>query len=366
MRAAGRALEGRSGKRPRAAALLTAIALPVLALAACEAEVTAPLDEEVEGEVTLDATSAGAWAYLSFEDGGRVIVPSDPSTSTEWHIAFRRYAAKLNGGVAGPGAVEGYNIANHAGATADEVLAFTLADADAAWEAVTSADVATADFREDELIEDTGGSWFRFDAVSNTLVANSAAAWKVDEVGTGFAVFRVSDLNLTPAPDYDPLSLTIQYRHQPAGGVLGAIGGVTVDLTGGDAYVDLATGSAVVPSGCNWDLRIDPELAIEVNDACGAGTFPLDVSEDFTTVTTASGAPTYGGFLAVLSGAFPTTVGDATGLFWYNLDGSNRLFPTYNVFLVRAGTDVYKVQVLDYYSATGASGHPTLRFQRLP
>jgi hypothetical protein len=122
----------------------------------------------------------------------------------------------------------------------------------------------------------------------------------------------------------------------------------------------------VTPSGCNWDIVIVQELDIELNAVCGAGTFPLDTSESFTAMTTAADAPEYGGFLAVLSGAFPGTIEDASGLFWYNLDGNNRLFPTYNVFLVRIdGSSVYKVQVLDYYSASGASGFPRIRFQKL-
>ena len=58
-------------------------------------------------------------------------------------------------------------------------------------------------------------------------------------------------------------------------------------------------------------------------------------------------------------------VDDASGVFWYNIEGNNRLWPTFNVFLVEIGTAVYKVQVTDYYSATGASGFPTVRFEQL-
>ena len=41
------------------------------------------------------------------------------------------------------------------------------------------------------------------------------------------------------------------------------------------------------------------------------------------------------------------------------------MWPTYNVFLVRAGEEVYKVQIFDYYGANGQSGFPSVRFRRL-
>ena len=102
-----------------------------------------------------------------------------------------------------------------------------------------------------------------------------------------------------------------------------------------------------------------------LNTACDAGTFPLAAGEDFSQLTTADDAPEYGAFLSVVSGAFPTGFDGPEGVFWYNIDGAMRLYPTLNVFLVRAGTTIYKVQITDYYSATGASGFPTMRFQQL-
>ena len=67
----------------------------------------------------------------------------------------------------------------------------------------------------------------------------------------------------------------------------------------------------------------------------------------------------------MISGAFPSTVDDASGVFWYNIRENSRMWPTYNVFLVRVDDQVYKVQITNYYDAAGASGHPTVRFLRL-
>jgi hypothetical protein len=338
------------------------VATALVTLTACEDEITDPGAVFVEGQLTLDASSNASYVYASLANGGSTVAVTDPFSSTDWHLAFRRFSVKLNGGVAGPSDVAGANLMNNANATDAEVVAFTEADADAAWEAVTEADIAGATFIDDGIIEDTSGPWFRFDPMAQNLVANPGAAWKVDTSGDGYAVFRVSELVMA---GFDPESVEIEYRYQSPSGSLGSIGTVDVDLTGGPGSVDFATGTVVTPSGCNWDLVVTPSFSIDFNDACGAGSFPLDSSEDFTTITSAAGAPEYGGFLSVVSGAFPSSVEDATGIFWYNIEGNNRMWPTYNVFLVRVGTDVYKVQVLDYYSSTGASGHPTIRFLQL-
>ena len=81
-------------------------------------------------------------------------------------------ASVFDGGVAGPGSVAGANLANNASATDAEVVTFTPSDAEAAFEAVTAANISGATFVEDGLIPDDTGPWFRFDFLSNNLVAN--------------------------------------------------------------------------------------------------------------------------------------------------------------------------------------------------
>ena len=102
-----------------------------------------------------------------------------------------------------------------------------------------------------------------------------------------------------------------------------------------------------------------------MNGSCGAGTFPLDAAEDFNAQAQADDAPEYADFLSVVAGAFPAGVSDAGGFFWYGIQDNNRMWPTYNVFLVKVDQDVYKVQIFDYYNATGTSGFPSAKFQRL-
>lgn len=351
-----------------AAALAVAAVLPLVS-AACE-DTAAPQEEVFEeGEVTVDASSYGDITYFSLVDG--VVTSADAATSTSWHLGFRRFNVRVNSGVSGPGSVTAVNLSNNAELTQEQIVALSEADGDSAFQAVTEDDVAGATFVQDDVVPAPGASWFRFDRRTNTVVANPRAAWKVRESSSrGHAVFRVSELTMQGQRPV-AVGLVVEYRQQAASGALGDLGTIQVDLTQGPQYLDFANGRALGPGdvqgpgACAWDIGATPALAIEVNADCSAGTFPLDPNEDFTALTTASDAPKYGGFLSAISGAFPATLGDASGLFWYNIEGNSRLWPTYNVFLVRAGQEVYKVQITNYYSADGTSGFPTVKFLRL-
>lgn len=349
-------------------AAMAAATMISLVPAACEDTVATPDEVFEEGTITIDASSLDGPAYLSLADGG-TLTNSPDAASTAWHMSFRRFAVRLNGGVSGPGSVAGTNLRNNAMLTQEEVAALDEADGDSAFQAVTADDIAGATFVEDDVVPDPGASWFRFDGRAGTVVANPGAAWKVQEgSGRGHAVFRVAELTMQ---GQRPVGLVVEHRRQDPGGALGDPRPVAVDLTRGPGYVALAEGRALGPgqvqgpNACAWDLGATPALTIEVNADCGAGTFPLAATEDFTALTTAADAPKYGGFLSAVGGAFPATVDNARGTFWYNINGGNRLWPTYNVFLVRTGQEVYKVQVTSYYSAGGESGFPTVRFLRL-
>jgi hypothetical protein len=202
-------------------------------------------------------------------------------------------------------------------------------------------------------------------------VANTQAAWKVRRTtGGGFALVRVTGLTLSGATQQTAVlsTVTIDSRYQPPGGTLGAKRTTTLNRPDGTGAIDLSTGTAVAGgAGCGWDLQANADFSFTANTACTVGTAPLDASESFDAATRADNALVYGGFLAGLSGPVPFTsaLDDPRGPFLYNLAGDNRLSPTYNTYLIKAGTAVYKLQLIGYYSATGASGHPTIRYARI-
>ncbi len=343
--------------------MIPLFAILLTTLAACESEVVAPDETYREGEISFDASSPTDFVYLNLANGGPS-TPADPATSTEWHMAFRRFSVRLNSGVSGPGSVAGYNLGNNSGASVEQVVALTPDDGEAAFQAVTEGDIpALSSFVEDGLAPDPGSSWFRFDPQAGTLVADPRVAWKLRESsGRGYVLFRVVELRME---GQRPVGLTFEYRRHDPDGSLGPALTTGADLTRGPAYVGFAGAERPQATGCDWDIGVSPEFGVLVNGDCGAGTFPLDAAQDFNAQTRADDAPEYADFLAVISGAFPASVSDASGMFWYGIQNNNRMWPTYNVFLVRADEDIYKVQVRDYYNATGSSGFPSVRFQRL-
>jgi hypothetical protein len=297
-----------------------------------------------------------------------VVAVADPTTSTEWDLALRRFEVRLNGGVSGPGQVTGANLENNVGATPEEILAFTPENTEAEFDAIDEAAIpASTGFVPDGLEEDPLG-WLSFGPTGPA--ANPSAVWKASTASGGHAVFRVTGITIGGSdPQSAELeSVTLEWRAQPAGGTLGGVETATLDLGSGNTALDLATGALGAPAGCGWDLTADAaSFSLLVNDACGAGTFPIDAVASLDEVDDASDASEYAGFLATRAGAVPfsASLDDPASPFLYNLAGDNRLSPTYNIYLVQVGDAVYKVQFIGYYGATGASGHPTIRYARI-
>jgi hypothetical protein len=258
--------------------------------------------------------------------------------------------------------VLGYALGNAAAATDAELLAATPASTLAAFDAIREGQLpALSAFSASRLVENRQG----YLNLGGIPTANSGVYWKVKLATGGHALLRATRITFTRTFAVD--SLVLESRLQ-SGTALGAPRTLAVVPGGQPVSIDLTANRVVSPVGCTWDVGFDPapsRLAIAVNSACGAGSFPAASAPTFAEATTASDAPQYAGFLAQLEGPIPTSVLDKGGPFRYNLSGSQRLHPTYNSYLVASGAVVYKLQVIDYYSATGAPGFPTLRVARL-
>jgi len=352
---------------PRVRGALAALTVSAT-LAGCEGDTTGPDPVLPSGTVTLDASSATAFVYLDLSSGQAVQVTS-PSTSSAWDLAVRRYEVRLNGGVAGPKGLTGVNLANNENATTEQILAFTAENQKAAFDAVGPSNVPpAASFVSERVVANPLG-WLTFG--QQGPVANATASWKVRRSSNGgHAVFRVIQVTVGGTSQQNAVlnTATVEWRAQAPNGTLGAKQTVVVPVGTGSVALDFGTGAAGAATGCGWDIRFDPaSFAIIPNVACGAGTFPLDAAQTFDGITTAADAPEYGAFLAGRSGVVPfsAALADKKGPFLYNLAGDNRLSPTFNIYLVRSGNDVYKIQLTNYYSATGASGHVTLRYAQI-
>lgn len=337
-------------------------AASALLLAACSESTTDPTVNPVTGAALneivvsgpLNASSTDTLVYFSFDAQALV-----PKTST-WDIALRRYEVRVNGGVSGTAGGTGYSLGNNKNATAAQVLAFTNQNTLAAFDSIRDAQIpADSLFKADRLILNANAFLIVGGAAPT---ANAAAYWKVRRGNGGFALVRVTGITFSGRALG---SVTFESRIQ-TGSTLGAAQSFTITTGSTPLNIDLATGTAVTASGCNWDLLLSPAIyEISVNSACNAGTYPGASTPGFAGTTLASDAPEYAPYLSVLTGPIPNSIEDISGPFRYDLNNDQRLSPTFNTYLIRNGAKTYKLQVIGYYGTSGAGGFPTIRYARI-
>ncbi len=325
------------------------VALASLLLAACADSVTEPLPA-VEGTITVDA-SAG-WAYVDLESGTAVTPSPSARESSAWDIGFFATSVSLNGGAAGPGGVTGACVCQNATATDAEVLAMTDAVERLDFDALTGISFG-AIFASDVLVPAVSG-WY-----AGTGATASADPGRVFLVrlsnGTSFAKVHVTGIQGASATSAG--SVTLEYAVQAT--EADAFGATTTITLGSPASADLKTG-ALITTGTTWDVRLDGWNLVLNGGVSGSGSAAAAAgTEGFVATTTAVTAPQ-----AYRTDAFGG-VFSSSPWYRYNLAGDNRISPTFNVYLVRRGTSVYKVQIVNYYSTTGAPRHITLRYKRI-
>lgn len=323
----------------------------ILALAACsDDEISAPTDP-VEGELTVDA--ADGWAFVSLADEGTVTV-LEPRGSAEWDLGFNSTNVMLNGGAAGPAGVTGYCVCANASATNEQVLAMTAESELADFDAVTLEDAPATGWEADELVPAISG-WYSGSGESAVV---DEGAWLLRLAnGTSYAKVRVA--SIAEPTDEHAGQVTVEYAVQAtAGDAFGPTESVTLDA--GQATptsLDLATGETNV---AQWDIAVHGFTILVNGGVSGEGEAAAAVAEQsFDDITTAVTDPR-----AYVTDRFG---GIFTARPWYryNLTGEHGIHPTYDVYLVKRGEQIYKIQILDYYSPAGEPRNITLRYARL-
>jgi hypothetical protein len=333
-----------------------------VSLAACEGGAVAPV-VPVTQSITVDASTA--FAYLRLDDTAQVVPVSDPATSEAWDIGFFATTVTLNGGAAGPGGVTGYCVCNNAAATNEQIATLTPESELAAFEGVTAAAIPAASaFQADTLAPAISG-WSTGTPGSGAVTPTAGRAWILRE-GTSTVIlgkFQVTAISGNAAAG--PTSVTFEYALQPAPGQpFGAVQSRTVTLTpGAPVYFDLSSGAEGSPA--SWDLRFEGWTIRLNSGVSGSGTLRavLDTSTPFASIDAgyAATAPAQAFRGDAYSGVF-------AGNPWYryNITGTdNQIWPTYNVYLVRRGTAVFRVQLTGYYGPGGQSRQITVRYARL-
>jgi hypothetical protein len=159
---------------------------------------------------------------------------------------------------------------------------------------------------------------------------------------------------------------------------------LTVDASAGWAYVDF-TGSAAIPVSIGtaaesavWDLGFNA-TTVTIN---GGTNGPGDVVAYCICQNAAANAPQVmaysaanqlAAFEAVTAAQIPANTGvwnagvfDTSKWYRYNLTGADhQVWPTFDVYLVKRGADVYKVQLINYYGPGGEPRRITFRYAKL-
>jgi len=340
--------------------------ITVLMIGACEGEAnpSGPNDSSGEAAVNTVVTTSplngtSNDTLIAFSLSKNAVVPK----TGDWDILLRRYEVRVNSAATAGAAtksVTAYAMNNNKTRTDAEVLAFTIDNTLAAFDALRAASIpADTAFKTDRLEENKYG----YLTLNGAPVVNAAAFWKVKTSNGGYAAFRATAIAYSQTGSLT--SLTLESRLQ-TGATLGAVQTLIIPFTGATRNVSLVTNAAVTSSGCSWDISVNPRtFEMFVNSACGVGTSPGGTSPTFANATTASDAAQYSAYIAELYGPIPNSISDLGAPFRYNLSGTNRLHPTFNTYLIKVGTKVYKLQMTNYYSESGAGGYPTLRSARI-
>lgn len=335
-----------------------AVLAAIMAVAACSDSGGTGTPEPEAGTLTVDASTG--WALVDLDAGAQVA--GAPDASTAWELGVFATSIMLNGGAAGTGGVKGFCVCQNASATDAQVQAMTAAGEQADFDAVTAA-AAPADstaWTSDALVPVITG-WYAYNPATHVVSPAAGKAWKVRTAeGTGYAKLRVTGIE---APTQTTAGrVTIEYAVQAAkGGAMGAVKTATLDVSaGGRVYFDLLAGA--VSTAADWDVSLQG-YTLRVNGGVSGGgqAGAVVVADDFAAITDASdlSATLYRG--DAYGGVF-----DAHRWYRYNVTGTDhQIWPTFDVYLVRRGAALYKVQIVGYYGPAGETRRITLRYQKV-
>jgi len=295
-------------------------------------------------EITLHAPGSGViggdarhqdeeWLFLNLEKAETFSLTEEESWKRrDWHLGFKRTVIRMNGGKGGPGEVGMACVRDVDDMKRDEFLA-----------------LADDDFRKifDSVIEASAGIRFAGDAIKpcidgwsrvadGKITPNLLKGWKLRLAdGESFAKM------MAVSAEEDGSAVTIKYGFQPADeSPMGET--KTAVIKDGDRF-RFSDGS-LNPAGA-WDIRFEN------------GGFYMNSSVSGPGMAGALGSRKYSAFFDGITNA------NDGGIFFmdeygrpfrdrkwyrYNLMGKHRLHVNGNVYLIKTGQSVFKLQIFGY------------------
>jgi hypothetical protein len=333
----------------------------LLAAAACsDSSSTEPLPGATTDSIVVNAAQGTAFVRLG--SPARLVTVSDATTSNEWDIAFFATTITLNGGAAGPGSVTGFCVCARSNASDDAIRTLTPLAALPDFENITSSSVPADDaFRSDQL-SPAIATWFSGSGASATVLTDRAFILREGTTTAILSKLRITGVQQASAANAG--QITFQFATQAApGAAFGAPQTRTVDVRNGAVYFDLTSGQ--VSTSANWDLRFEGFQIRTNGGVSGGGTLGAipEMTMPFEQIDAAyaATAPAQAYRRDAFSGVFAQQP-----WYRYNITGTdNQIWPTFNVYLIKRGNEVYKVQLIGYYGPAGESRIITMRYARL-
>ena len=360
----------------RAPLLLGAASL-VLVGACSDDDGVAPVGPSLTRNDTLDTRVAGAtganpqtrWVYVNLEDPATPLTLTDEQAraSAAWDVAFNGFSTAINGGFGKAGSVSVFCVCQNSGtltgtALVNAVGGLTSSGEATKFEAVSSSSVP-ADltlFRPDTLLGI--GDWATTANGTRTVQSNVYVLQRPNT--QGYAKFQVTAISSTSGAGPG----TVTFRYATIGNDRAAYAAtqtrtVTVPATGRVKF-SLTTGA--VTTAADWDVAFEgwriytnsgssAEAATPSNGAYNASLPPVGVTS-FETAGTNAISPVSTAYRADGIGVF------ASRPTWA-YDTVNRVaLPTYDVYLLKKGSVVYKLQVTGYRRQTPTDPAPVAGF----
>ncbi|HET7630846.1 MAG TPA: HmuY family protein [Gemmatimonadaceae bacterium] len=319
--------------------------------------------------ITINTTAGPVYVALGPEPS--VISGADPQSTTTWDVAFTSEPAVLvNGGASGPGSDRAVCLCVNESLSLDQVKALSAADGAAAFSSVTSADIPVDSFFKADAESHAISGWYAYDPGTHAIApTGSVFGLRLASTSGGYAKLHVTALGSPTQANAG--QVTLEWAVQPtSAGTLGADQQAVADLSGGGRiYVNLTTGDTSSTEPAAWDIALQGYTIYVNGGVSGSGDVAavlLVPSSFYTSYASITNIPV--GAAGIPANAFETD--GAGGAFLtdlpYRYDPTvHQVYPTYDVYLVKRGTDVYKVQIAGYYGTDGTFGQLTVRAAKL-
>lgn len=338
-------------KSPKLFSLIAVLGLTVTACSS-DKDPTGPIDNTPH--VLLTGGTSGS--YLALGPTLQSITGiEDKESSTDWDLAFSALSVTTNGGASGPGNVSAFCLCQNEEKSNVELLAMTFQDGINDFNAVTEAQIPSdmSVFKTDleQLAIPGADGWWLYNSITHQVSPNPDGMWaiRLSSASGAAAKFRVTEITAT-APPPAPVTIKIEWGIETSGA--NAVGETKTATfrTSPDsaAYINLSTGTVTtggtIPE--SWDI-VFTGYTLKLNPS-GSAVSIADPDLTFEGITTISG-------LGFPSSAYKAdgTGGTFSSHPWYryniNPASPHRITPTYNIYLVKKGNDIYKVQIASYY-----------------